>query len=85
MSSREGCSICAPLLAWVLIIVVDSAITEWVQYIAFEVASGEEQLKIQSRAEMHGLEVVGPIDQQIFQSIYFFGPNEHKVKIAANT
>lgn len=63
----------------------DPATPEWVQHIAFEVASSEEQLEIKARAEARGLEVLGPIDHRIFQSIYFFDPSGHRVEIATNT
>tara|TARA_Y100000294_G_scaffold131643_1_gene123999 strand:+ start:480 stop:1070 length:591 start_codon:yes stop_codon:yes gene_type:complete len=63
----------------------DPATPEWVQHIAFEVTSGDEQLEIKFKAETRGLEVLGPIDHQIFQSIYFFDPSGHRIEIATNT
>jgi len=57
----------------------------WVQHIAFEVESIDELLRLKKKAEDEGLEVVGPTDHTLFQSIYFFDPNGHRLEIAANT
>ncbi|WP_405237603.1 VOC family protein [Lentisalinibacter orientalis] len=57
----------------------------WVQHIAFEVESMDELLRLKKKAEAEGLEVVGPTDHSLFQSIYFFDPNGHRLEIAANT
>ena len=32
-----------------------------------------------------GLDVVGPTNHEIFQSIYFFDPNGHRIELAADT
>jgi glyoxylase I family protein len=56
----------------------------WVQHIAFEVASHDELMAAKARAEGAGLEVVGPVDHGIFDSIYFFDPNGHRLELAAN-
>ena len=57
----------------------------WVQHIAFEVESMDELMRLKKKAEDEGLEVVGPTDHSLFQSIYFFDPNGHRLEIAANT
>jgi catechol 2,3-dioxygenase-like lactoylglutathione lyase family enzyme len=57
----------------------------WVQHIAFEVESMDELLRLKKKAEDEGLDVVGPTDHTLFQSIYFFDPNGHRLEIAANT
>lgn len=57
----------------------------WVQHIAFEVESMDELVRLKKKAEDEGLEVVGPTDHSLFQSIYFFDPNGHRLEIAANT
>ncbi len=57
----------------------------WVQHIAFEVESMDELLRLKEKAEAEGLDVVGPTDHSLFQSIYFFDPNGHRLEIAANT
>jgi len=62
----------------------DENTPEWVQHIAFEVASYDELLAGKARAEAEGLEVVGPTNHGIFQSIYFFDPNGHRIELAWN-
>ncbi|MEJ2603262.1 MAG: VOC family protein [Gammaproteobacteria bacterium] len=57
----------------------------WVQHIAFEVESMDELMRLKKKAEDEGLDVVGPTDHTLFQSIYFFDPNGHRLEIAANT
>jgi len=57
----------------------------WTQHIAFEVGSVEELLATKARLEAEGIEVVGPTDHALFQSIYFFDPNGHRIELAANT
>ena len=58
---------------------------EWVQHIAFEVSDMESLLNTKSKVEEAGLEVLGPIDHGIFQSIYFFDPSGHRLELAVNT
>ena len=58
---------------------------EWVQHIAFEVESWDALLTAKKKIEEHGLEVVGPTNHGIFQSIYFFDPNGHRLELAVNT
>jgi glyoxylase I family protein len=55
---------------------------DWTQHIAFTVKdmAGLEEAK--ARAEAEGLEVVGPTDHNIFQSIYFWDPNGHRLEVA---
>ena len=38
-----------------------------------------------ARLEAAGVEVLGPTDHTIFQSIYFFDPNGHRIELAVNT
>jgi glyoxylase I family protein len=57
---------------------------EWVQHIAFEVGDHEELLAIKARLEAAGIDVLGPIDHGIFDSIYFFDPNGHRLELACN-
>jgi catechol 2,3-dioxygenase-like lactoylglutathione lyase family enzyme len=63
----------------------DEATPEWVQHIALEVASVEELLAAKERLEAAGLELLGPTNHGIFQSIYFFDPNGHRIELTANT
>ncbi len=57
---------------------------EWVQHIAFEVGSHEELLRYQANLEAAGIDVLGPTNHGIFDSIYFFDPNGHRLELAAN-
>lgn len=57
----------------------------WTQHIAFEVESMEKLLETKHKLVAAGIEVVGPTDHTLFQSIYFFDPNGHRVELAANT
>lgn len=58
---------------------------EWVQHIAFEVASLDDLHTAKARAESEGLAVIGPTNHGIFKSIYFFDPNGHRLELACNT
>lgn len=57
---------------------------EWVQHIAFEVADREALDAAKGRLEARGIEVLGPVNHGIFDSIYFFDPNGHRLELAAN-
>jgi glyoxylase I family protein len=63
----------------------DQNTPEWVQHIAFKVNDLEALEEAKARAEQYGLDVLGPTDHGIFQSIYFFDPNGHRVELAADT
>jgi catechol 2,3-dioxygenase-like lactoylglutathione lyase family enzyme len=56
----------------------------WVQHIAFEVESFDELMASKQKLEGAGIDVVGPTDHGIFDSIYFFDPNGHRLELAAN-
>ena len=56
----------------------------WVQHIAFEVDSFEELMGYKTKLEKAGLDVIGPTNHGIFDSIYFFDPNGHRLELAAN-
>jgi len=56
----------------------------WVQHIAFEVEDRDALLAIKASLEDAGLDVLGPVDHGIFDSIYFFDPNGHRLELAAN-
>ena len=57
---------------------------EWVQHIAFEVADLETLLGTKARLEASGIEVTGPVNHGIFDSIYFFDPDGHRLELACN-
>ena len=63
----------------------DTNTPEWVQHIAFEVGSVDELESAKVKLEAAGIPVIGVTDHTIFQSIYFFDPNGHRVELAANT
>ncbi len=63
----------------------DGNTPEWVQHIAFKVGSVGELLATKARLQAAGIDVVGPTDHTLFQSIYFFDPNGHRVELAADT
>ena len=58
---------------------------EWVQHIAFEVKDRATLLATKARLEAAGLDVLGPTNHGIFQSIYFFDPSGHRIELAYNT
>ena len=58
---------------------------DWVQHIAFEVESVEVLLATKAQLEASGIAVIGPTNHTLFQSIYFFDPNGHRLELAANT
>jgi glyoxylase I family protein len=57
---------------------------EWVQHIAFEIDTFDELLERKMRLEKANIEVLGPINHGIFDSIYFFDPNGHRLEFAVN-
>ena len=57
----------------------------WTQHLALEVSSMDELLSTKARLEANGIDVVGPTDHALFQSIYFFDPNGHRLELAYNT
>ena len=63
----------------------DPATPAWVQHIAFEVASLDDLHAAKAHGVEMGLDVLGPTNHGIFQSIYFFDPNGHRLELACNT
>ncbi len=57
----------------------------WVQHIAFEVEDLTALQAAQQHLQDQGLEVLGPVNHGIFESLYFFDPNGHRIELAANT
>jgi glyoxylase I family protein len=58
---------------------------DWTQHIAFQVADMDALMAQKERAEANGLEVVGPTNHTIFQSIYFWDPSGHRLEVATWT
>ena len=58
---------------------------EWVQHIAFKVGSVDELARTKAKLEASGIDVIGITDHTIFQSIYFFDCNGHRLELAADT
>lgn len=63
----------------------DKNTPEWVQHIAFELASEDELMAAKESLQQAGIDVLGPTDHTIFKSIYFFDPNGHRLELAVNT
>jgi len=63
----------------------DDNTPDWVQHIAFKVDSLQTLAETQARLQAAGIEVLGPTDHTIFQSIYFFDPNGHRLELAVDT
>ena len=58
---------------------------EWTQHIAFQVKDMAALEDAHRRALAAGLDVVGPTDHTIFQSIYFFDPSGHRLEVSTWT
>lgn len=58
---------------------------DWVQHLALKVADEETLLAYKKKLEDAGLDVLGPTNHTIFQSIYFRDPSGHRVELAYNT
>ncbi len=63
----------------------DQNTPEWVQHLAFEVEDYDALLAAKKHIEAEGVDVLGPTNHGIFQSIYFFDPNGHRLELVANT
>lgn len=62
----------------------DDNTPDWVQHIAFKVASVDDLIETKNKLEASGIDVVGPTDHGIFKSIYLFDPNGHRLELAAD-
>jgi catechol 2,3-dioxygenase-like lactoylglutathione lyase family enzyme len=58
---------------------------DWVQHLALRVGSMEELLTAKKRLQDMGIEVLGPADHKICQSIYFHDPSGHRLELAFPT
>jgi len=55
----------------------------WVNHIALQIGSVEALKQIQEHLENAGINVIGPTNHRIFQSIYFFDPNGIRLELTA--
>ena len=63
----------------------DENTPKWVQHIAFEVEDFATLEAAKKHIESEGVDVLGPTNHGIFQSIYFFDPNGHRLELVAKT
>ncbi|MCC6007437.1 MAG: VOC family protein [Rhodobacteraceae bacterium] len=64
---------------------LDPATPSWVQHLALKVPDMAALGAIRDRLEADGIEVVGPTDHTICQSIYFFDPDGHRMEVTVDT
>lgn len=58
---------------------------DWTQHLALEIESMAALMAARERLLAGGIEVIGPIDHTLFQSIYFFDPSGHRLELAVDT
>ncbi len=58
---------------------------DWVQHIALKVADEKTLVAVKHKLEKDRIEVIGPTNHGIFQSIYFRDPDGHRIEIAYDT
>jgi glyoxylase I family protein len=58
---------------------------DWVQHIAFELENMDALELALDKLQSEGLDVIGPTNHGIFQSIYFRDPNGHRLELVVNT
>ena len=63
----------------------DANTPSWTQHLALKVDSIDTMLQVKAKMEADGIEVIGPTDHTLFQSIYFRDPSGHRLELAANT
>jgi catechol 2,3-dioxygenase-like lactoylglutathione lyase family enzyme len=57
----------------------------WVQHLALRVKDMKTLMAYKRKLEKRGIEVIGPTDHTICQSIYFFDPSGHRLELAVDT
>ena len=63
----------------------DQNTPQWVQHLAIKVDSMDDLLAAKARLEADDIKVIGPVNHTLFQSIYFFDPNGHRLELAFST
>ena len=63
----------------------DENTPDWVQHLALKVDDVDMLLTYKTRLEEHNIDVIGPVDHGICQSIYFFDPSGHRLELSADT
>ena len=58
---------------------------DWVQHLALRVDDMETLLHYKAKLEGGGIDVIGPVDHKICQSIYFFEPSGHRMELTVAT
>ncbi len=58
---------------------------DWVQHLAMRVDTMDDLLAAKKRLEDKGLEVLGPTDHGMCQSIYFRDPSGHRLELTCST
>ena len=64
---------------------LDQNTPDWVQHLALSVDNMDTLLAYKKRLVDDGINVVGPTNHTICQSIYFFDPNGHRMELAVDT
>lgn len=57
----------------------------WTQHLALKVDSLETLLATKEKLIAEGVDVLGPVNHTLFQSIYFFDPSGHRLELACDT
>lgn len=57
----------------------------WTQHLALKVDSMDTLLATKDKLIAEGIDVLGPTNHTLFQSIYFFDPNGHRIELACDT
>ncbi len=64
---------------------LDPNTPDWVQHLALRVDDMETLDRYKSRLQDGGHDVIGPIDHNFCQSIYFFDPSGHRLELTVDT
>ena len=64
---------------------LDQNTPDWVQHLALKVPDMDALNAAKDRLVAGGVDVVGPTDHKVCQSIYFFDPNGHRMELTVDT